>query len=402
MNTHKYLLLTAFLLISISPVFSECTAKKTPENIQKSNATLTAIYKYYGVDDNLLLRETFPFNASYSATYLADDENAGQTNPYAYLWPFSGSLSAISALYASTLDLSYLQMFNKKAVPGLEMYLDTKRSPAAYASYITTAPPSDRFYDDNIWIGIDFTDMYLLTGDSGYLDKAKLIWNFIESGTDTLLGGGIYWCEQKKFGKNTCSNAPGAVYALKLFEATGDSAYFKQGSNLYRWTKKNLQDPIDYLYFDNIKLDGRVDKTKYAYNSGQMMQAAALLHKLTKEKQYLTDAQNIAASAHNYFFRPFNDENGCSFRLLKKGNVWFTAIMFRGFIELYNQDKNNIYLLDFKHNLTHAWKYMRDENGLFGTDWSGHIQDDSKWLLTQFALVEMYARISNIEQYNTK
>jgi hypothetical protein len=45
---------------------------------------------------------------------------------------------------------------------------------------------------------------------------------------------------------------------------------------------------------------------------------------------------------------------------------------------------------------------MRDENGLFGTDWSGHIQDDSKWLLTQFALVEMYARISNIEQYNTK
>lgn len=397
MNTHKYLLLTAFLLISMSPIFSGCTVKKAPENIQRSNATLTAIYKYYGIEENPLLRETFPFNASYTATYLAGDENAGPTNPYAYLWPFSGSLSAISALYASTRDTSYQLMFDKKALPGLEMYFDSKRSPAAYASYITTAPPSDRFYDDNTWIGIDFTDMYLLTGEASYLDKAKLIWNFIESGTDSLLGGGIYWCEQKKFGKNTCSNAPGAVYALKLFEATGDSAYFKQGRNLYLWTKRNLQDPVDYLYYDNIKLDGRVDKTKYAYNSGQMMQAAALLHKLTKEKQYLTDAQNIAASAHIYFFKPFNDENGCSFRLLKKGNVWFTAIMFRGFVELYHQDKNYTYLHDFKLNLNHAWKYMRDDNGLFSTDWSGHIKDDSKWLLTQFAMVEMYARISNSE-----
>lgn len=397
MNTHKYFLLTAFLFISLTPIFSGCNEKGTSENTQRARSTLDAIFKHYGIADSRLLRETFPFNESYAATYLAGDDNAGQTNPYSYLWPFSGSLSAVSALYESTRDKSFKLMFDKKVLPGLEMYLDKKRSPDAYASYIHTAPLSDRFYDDNIWIGIDFTDMYLLTGEARYLDKAKEIWKFIESGTDTLLGGGIYWCEQKKFGKNTCSNAPGAVYALKLFEATRDSVYFHQGKTLYHWTKKNLQDPGDYLYYDNIKLNGRIDKTKYAYNSGQMMQAAALLHKLTKEKHYLTDAQNIAASAHKYFFQPFNDENGCSFRLLKKGNVWFTAIMFRGFIELYHQDKNKTYLYDFKKNLNHAWKYMRDENGLFSTDWSGHIRDDSKWLLTQFAMVEMYARMSKIE-----
>ena len=397
MNINKFFLLTCVFFFSLTNLLSGCNDKKIPENIQRAGKTLEAIYKHYGIPGNNLLRETFPFNENYAATYLAGEENPGQTNPYAYLWPFSGSLSAVVTLYEATGDKRFKQILDEKVLPGLDEYYDTKRMPPAYASYINSAPLSDRFYDDNVWIGIDFTDMYLHTKEKKYLDKAVELWQFIESGTDDLLGGGIYWCEQKKTSKNTCSNAPGAVYALKLFEATGDSSYFHQGKTLYEWTKKNLQDPGDYLYYDNIKLDGRVDKTKYAYNSGQMIQAAALLHKLTKEQHYLTDAQNIASSAYNYFFQSFKNENGNSFRLLKKGNIWFTAIMFRGFIELYQLDKNKSYLHDFQKNLHHAWKYMRDENGLFSTDWSGQIQDDSKWLLTQFAMVEMYARMSNIK-----
>lgn len=97
---------------------------------------------------------------------------------------------------------------------------------------------SDRFYDDNVWLGIDFTDSYRMTGKQAYLEKAKLIWKFILSGKDDVLGGGIYWCEQKKESKNTCSNAPGAVFALKLFQATQDDAYLKQGKDLYEWTKE--------------------------------------------------------------------------------------------------------------------------------------------------------------------
>ena len=84
--------------------------------------------------------------------------------------------------------------------------------------------------------------------------------------------------------KNTCSNAPGSVLALKLFEATQDSTYFTKGKRLYEWTKATLQDSTDYLYFDNIALDGKIGKAKFAYNSGQMMQAATLLYQLTGEK----------------------------------------------------------------------------------------------------------------------
>ena len=105
----------------------------------------------------------------------------------------------------------------------MEEYFDTRREPFAYSSYISNQPLSDRFYDDNVWLGIDFTDSYRMTKKQAYLEKAELIWEFILSGKDEVLGGGIYWCEQKKESKNTCSNAPGAVFALKLFQATQDS-----------------------------------------------------------------------------------------------------------------------------------------------------------------------------------
>jgi len=150
------------------------------------------------------------------------------------------------------------------------------------------------------------------------------------------------------------------------------------------------------LYFDNIGLNGRVQKRKYAYNSGQMIQAAALLYKITRKKEYLVDAQNIAQSAHNYFFEDFSAADGNKMKLLKKGDIWFTAIMFRGFVELYHLDKNKTYLQDFEQNLNFAWKNMREQNGLFNSDWSGQTKDKSKWLLTQFAMAEMYARMPEL------
>jgi len=99
------------------------------------------------------------------------------------------------------------------------------------------------------------------------------------------LSGGIYWCEQKKESKNTCSNAPGSVLALKLYEATKDTAFLNWGVRIYNWTKTNLQDTTDYLYFDNKNLSGKIGRQKYTYNSGQMLQATALLYKLTCQKK---------------------------------------------------------------------------------------------------------------------
>lgn len=365
--------------------------------VTRAKETLDSLYQNYSVAGTCLLRENYPSNiGEHTATYLASEEQKNMPNLYSYLWPYSGTFSAVNALFESTQDTAYQSLLTNKVLVGLEEYFDTLRLPEAYASYTHTASQSDRFYDDNIWLGIDFTDTYLLTKNSIYLQKAKLIWKFIESGTDKKLGGGIYWCEQKKESKNTCSNAPGSVLALKLFEATQDSSYLNKGEQLYKWTKTLLQDSTDYLYFDNITLDKRIGKAKFAYNSGQMMQSASLLYQFTGNKEYLTDAQNIAKSCYNYFFIDFTPNHSATFKMVKQGDVWFTAVMLRGFIELYQIDKNKIYIDSFNKSLNYAWEHARDKNGLFNTDFTGSSIDSRKWLLTQAAMVEMYARLAGI------
>lgn len=391
-------------LLSLSVILTVTTGCTNPKQaavlnetaLIRATQTLDSLYSHYSVEGTCLLRENYPEDINYSATYLASAEQENTHKLYSYLWPYSGTFSAVNALLEATHNPTYQTLLQNKVLPGLEEYLDSSRQPTAYASYIRKAPLSDRFYDDNIWLGIDYTDLYLLSEKKEYLKKAELIWRFIESGTDQQLGGGIYWCEQKKTSKNTCSNAPGAVLALKLFKATQDSTYLQKGKALYHWTQEHLQDSTDHLYFDNISMDGHIGKAKFAYNSGQMMQAATLLYQLTGQASYLAEAQSIAQSCYTYFFVDHKTEQGKDIKLLKKGDVWFSAVMLRGFIELYQTDNNKTYLDAFGESLDYAWQHARDENGLFNTDFSGKTQDKRKWLLTQAAMVEMYARLSAI------
>ncbi len=374
--------------LSASVVFAQ------QSNTEKARETLAKIDEHYAVNDGThLYRETFPFDSNYQASYLAEAEQKQAPNAYSYLWPFSGSLSAYVALLETTGDNSLQKHLDEKIIPGLNRYFD-KRSPVGYASYIHTAPESDRFYDDNIWLGIDFTDLYLHTKNKAYLEKAEEIWKFVASGMDDKLGGGIYWCEQKKSSKNTCSNAPAVVYLAKLHQATKNQEYLTEAIHLYEWTKRSLQDPSDHVYWDNISLKGSVNKSKYPYNTGQMIQAGALLFEITKEKKYLVDAESTAKGGFEYFFA--QDTDDAKHPVLKSSDNWFIAVMMRGYVELYKQNQDKTYIDAFRKNLAHAWSAMRDEDGLFTKDWNQQTATPGKrWLLDQFAIAEMYARLAN-------
>lgn len=383
-----------FMLMGLL-AWTSCTTKQNAGNVDRSGLVLEKIFELYKSGHPGLFNETFPYKEANRVTYLAgEDTLSGQR--VAYLWPTSGVFSGVNALLEVTGDKKYAKILEEKILPGLENYYDAGRLPACYQSYITQAGLSDRFYDDNVWLAIDFLEACNLTQKKEYLDKSLELWQFIVSGWDEEVGG-IYWCEQKKESRNTCSNAPGSVLALKLYEST-DSAYFLDwGTRLYQWTKEYLQDSTDYLYFDNVKMDGRVDKAKYTYNSGQMLQAAALLYKITGDEIYLTDAKKIAKSAITHFTETFETPQGKTIRLFKNTGNWFNVILFRGYAELYSIDKNPEYIGIFRDNLEHLWMNGRDDHGLFSKDWTGTKNDEYKWLLDQAAMVEFYAALAAIQ-----
>ena len=94
------------------------------------------------------------------------------------------------------------------------------------------------------------------------------------------------------------------------------------------------------------------------------MQSAALLYRITGEKKYLQEAQRLAAACYNRFFS-HDSQSDRKYKVLNRGDVWFTAIMFRGFVELYGIDHNSLYIDAFRENLDFAWTEMREKNGLF-------------------------------------
>jgi len=384
----------ASIIIAI-PLLSVIQAKKDNENLTRAGSVLKNIFRFYDAGHDNLFNETFPVNSRNKVSYLAgNDTVTGQR--VAYLWPTSGVFSGVIALLKTTEDKHYLRLLEKNILPGLEQYFDTLRKPPCYQSYITLTGKSDRYYDDNVWLALDFCELYNLTKKHEYLGKSVTTWQFVISGWDDTLGGGIYWCEQKKQSKNTCSNAPASVLALKLFKATGDSSYFKWGLRIYNWTKISLQDSTDNLYFDNISLTGKVNRKKYTYNSGQMLQSAVMLYRLTGDRNYLNEAQSIAASAIDQFTEEYTMSGGKKIRLFKNTGNWFNAVLLRGYAELYRVDGNDMYLNIFRDNMDQLWNKVQDDNGLFSKDWKGEKADEYKWLLDQAGLLEIWSILADI------
>lgn len=167
----------------------------------------------------------------------------------------------------------------------------------------------ERYYDDNCWIALGLIDAYTLTRDPALMRRLQETYRYIFSGEDQALGGGIYWREgggprQAKKSKNTCSNAPAAVVALKLYGLTGDRKYLEDGRRIMAWLKANLQDPADHLFWDNKRLSGRISRAKFTYNAGMPIQAWLLLYRHTGEAQYLKEAQATAQGALQHWFDP--------------------------------------------------------------------------------------------------
>lgn len=380
-----------FLLIFLSSITGFAQSLGTSSFYSKrADSVFEKVWKLYKVAGHTgLFTENFPSGGNVKLDYF-QGAPVGE-KPVSFLWPFSGMYSAANVLIkVDGLENKYLKFLDTLA-KGVLAYRDTTRSPVGYQAYPATLEKSDRYYDDNALVCIDYLEAYLNTKNETYLSKAKEVFNFIISGWDEKLGGGVYWLEGHLDQKPACSNGMATLAALKLYQCSGEKSYLDWGKRFYSWMHDNLRNP-NGIYYNDIKMDGKVNEVYYTYNTGSMLEASVMLHRFTGDASYLSEAKLVAANA--YMFFAYTDAFG---KVIPKIDLpWFVTVLFRGYEALYHVDKNPKYIQGITKALDKAWQDSSDRYGLLTAKWdtTEEAKRKPKWLLDQACIAELYGRLS--------
>jgi hypothetical protein len=270
-------------------VWEEDADLATPDG--RARAAYAALQRHFGRDDSALYREHAP-------AALTDQR-------YAYLWPFSQAWMAALDL-AALGEAEALERARELRGSFFAHYWDGRLRPPGGPAYPVTAGGGDVYYDDNAWIGLALARLAELARDGSAVDDAARVFAFVISGWDDSPDrpspGGVFWTMQPHIrDRNTCSNGPTAVLALRLYEATGEREYLEWGRRLFGWVDRTLRDPDDGLYWDHLRPNGVIDYTKWSYNQGTMIGAAALLARVDDDPRMLDRALEIARVALAYY-----------------------------------------------------------------------------------------------------
>lgn len=300
----------------------------------------------------------------------------------ANLWTYSAYFTTVNQLYMMDPNPHYKQLLDL-ASEELEWYVATHREDdhLVYASKNGTEEPA--FFDDNVWLVIGWINGYNATGDEEFLDKAIRNMDWIYSGWQQDIGG-IFWREfpdsytNAEKGRNTCINGPAAWASAMLYEITGDIDYLDWSIRIYNWTKRNLYDNIEKVFWDNIDGDGFVNKWTFTYNHGTMLSAAAYLYNITKEDRFKDDVSDYMEGAEKVFYE------GNLYDLFPHGefykdNPWFRVYLVQGFFDAMRfVDPNYGYRLErVKAGILFAYdNHFIDETGFIFEDWSGRIPNE--------------------------
>lgn len=384
--------LLAALIVGL-PAFCADTGAKV-NYLERAEEVFRIVWDKYYIPERGLFSEYYPSSHKPDLTYF--QEGAMQAKEVSYLWPMSGVFSS-AAILAQINPEKYRKYLDLSAAAA-EKYLDGTRSPRGYQAYPAGLEKADRYYDDNGVAGIDFADSYEATKNAEYLEKSKEAMRFVESGWSDDFGGGLPWLEGVRDQKPACSNGKAAILALKLYRITGEEKYLRYGMKTYNWIMSTLRDGELGIIWNSLLTKGgtqcEVQKHAYAYNTGMAIQAAVRLYGITGNAKYLEDAKSLAEGSHKFYFGRTDD--GVPFA---NDMPWFVLVLFRGYHELYDADKDPKYVDTVIGLADWAWLHSRDKEGLFYKDWSGRADESKtpKWLLNAACMAELYARISLIK-----
>ena len=399
MKTTKYLLISLIMCILFFNLLScvrssESTTNTTEKTKKESSITSsTSVQDVFELDYTFSLESSIYNHAKTQLSLLEENmhnnylvEGDSIISKRANLWTYGAYFTMASRLARYDASDENIAILNN-AVEELEWYRvkDRTDNHTVYASKNGEEKPA--FYDDNVWLVLGFINAYKATQNIDYLNSAKSIMDWIYDGESTL--GGIYWREFDALEldsvkqRNTCINGPAAYASLLLYEITSDSFYLNKGVRLYHWTRNNLYDKQNKVYWDNIKDNGSIDKNTFTYNTGTMLSSAVYMYRNMGLDIYLDDIKNILEGSYNVFVIPgmFSSVEDGEFIL---NNPWFNLYLYQGYFDVfkyidYNYGKR---LENVKKAIIYGLNNSLNSKGFIKEDWSGR-RDDEHGYITQ-------------------
>ncbi len=293
---------------------------------------------------------TVYWNAS-NKTFYNLDNKTGLLSFWMYAHAWETEMDA----YERTHDTTYLRYIKD-----------------AYSGFIATngmgTTWSNNVYNDDImWWVLASTRAYSLTMDTNYRAVAKKNFDWVYSTQcDTVLGGGIWWRNDTHGSKNACINCPAAIAAVNLYRITGDHGYLDKAVALHLWVRATLY--LSGRVRDNINTNHQVSNTAFTYNQGTYIGAAYGLFKETGDSVYFREAlqtadytrQNLCITAGGILVDESATGDLATFKTV------FVHHMMRFIID----GKQSQYLAWMTTNADAVWRNRRSSDNIMWSRWN--------------------------------
>lgn len=158
----------------------------------------------------------------------------------------------------------------------------------------------NKYIDDTGWWAMAWIDAYRLTGQTKYLNTAKVAAQFMtdHSADPATKCGGVYWRVDASY-HAAISNSLYLQVVSALYDVTGDSAYRTKAQNQWTWYQNSGLIGDDNLVHDGMGEDTCTvasDSPYYTYNQGALLSALTEYYHATNDASALTVARAVGTA----------------------------------------------------------------------------------------------------------
>lgn len=189
---------------------------------------------------------------------------------------------------------AYIDAFNRTGNAAFQTRANSIRT-GMYTAYDAGRQDLwNSYYDDMEWMNLACIRAYesFSRGRTGWLNEAEQLFGWIWGGWNYDNGseGGIRWNSGDGTGKNSCSNAPAIIGAAKLYQITGNEEYLEKAKMIFEWMLTHSR--FDDGFIKDAPDNNNRDWT-FTYNQGTWIGGLLELYRVTQEQKYYDIAVDL-------------------------------------------------------------------------------------------------------------